>query len=75
MSNDKHPPDKPASIVIVDDEDVVLRSLSSLLSLETDYEIHTFVSPFAALDVFKDIHVDLVISDFLMPEMNGLELL
>jgi len=67
--------DKPASIIIVDDEDVVLRSLSSLLSLETDYEIHTFVSPFAALDVFKDIHVDLVISDFLMPEMNGLELL
>ena len=67
--------DKPASIIIVDDEDVVLRSLSSLLSLETDYEIHTFVSPFAALDAFKDIHVDLVISDFLMPEMNGLELL
>ncbi len=75
MSNDKHPPDKPASIVIVDDEDVVLRSLSSLLSLETDYEIHTFISPFAALEAFKDIHVDLVISDFLMPEMNGLELL
>jgi serine phosphatase RsbU (regulator of sigma subunit) len=73
--HDKSLSDKPISIVLVDDEDVVLRSLSSFLSLETDYEIHTFSSPFAALDAFKDIHVDLVITDFLMPQMNGLELL
>jgi sigma-B regulation protein RsbU (phosphoserine phosphatase) len=73
--HDKPSSDKRASIVIVDDEDVVLKSLSSFLSLETNYDIHTFSSPFEALDAFNDIHVDLVITDFLMPEMNGLELL
>jgi serine phosphatase RsbU (regulator of sigma subunit) len=64
-----------ASIVIVDDEEIVLQTLSSFLSLETDYEVHTFASPRHALETLRDIHVDLVISDFLMPGMNGLEFL
>ena len=67
--------ERPRSIVIVDDDEVVLRSLSSVLSLETDYEVHTYISAKRALDAMKDHHVDLVISDFLMPEINGLEFL
>lgn len=67
--------DRPASIVIVDDEDIVLKTLSSFLTLETDYEVRTFDSAEKALEALKDLHVDLVISDFLMPGMNGLELL
>ena len=68
-------PDRPASIVIVDDEDIVLQTLSSFFRLETDYDVHTFVDPEKALQAFGDMHVDLVISDFLMPGMNGLEFL
>jgi serine phosphatase RsbU (regulator of sigma subunit) len=75
MSGDTQTTDRPASIVIVDDEDVVLESLSSFLALESPYEVHTYVSPQEALEAFKDYHVDLVISDFLMPGMNGLEFL
>ncbi|MGD8414634.1 MAG: SpoIIE family protein phosphatase [Candidatus Latescibacterota bacterium] len=67
--------DRPGSIVIVDDEDVVLRTLSSLLALETNFEIHTFDSPKKALDAMNDLHVDVVVSDFLMPGTNGLEFL
>jgi len=63
------------NVVIVDDEEMVLTSLSSLLSLETDYEIKTFLSSKEALDHIKNEETDLVISDFLMPEMDGITFL
>jgi response regulator RpfG family c-di-GMP phosphodiesterase len=62
-------------IVIVDDEEMVLTSLRSFLSLETDYEVLTFNAPEAALRKLKDHPVDLVISDYLMPGMNGIAFL
>jgi response regulator RpfG family c-di-GMP phosphodiesterase len=62
-------------IVIVDDEEMVLTSLRSFLSLETDYEVLTFNAPEAALDKLRDHSVDLVISDYLMPGMNGIAFL
>ncbi len=65
----------PADIVIVDDEEMVLTSLSSFLNLETDYNIHTFSSAKEALDFVKKNNVDLVISDYLMPEMDGITFL
>ena len=64
-----------ANVVIVDDEEMVLTSLSSLLSLETDYNIKTFLSSEEALDHIKNEETDLVISDFLMPEMDGITFL
>ena len=63
------------NVVIVDDEEMVLTSLSSLLSLETDYEINTFLSSKEALDHIKNTDTDLVISDYLMPEMDGITFL
>jgi serine phosphatase RsbU (regulator of sigma subunit) len=66
---------KPPTIVIVDDEEIVLQSIGSFLELETDYEIKTFVSPKIAMDELIKQPIDLVISDFLMPEMNGLQFL
>jgi len=64
-----------ANVVIVDDEEMVLTSLSSLLSLETDYNIKTFLSSEEALDHIKNEDTDLVISDYLMPEMDGITFL
>ena len=63
------------TVVIVDDEEMVLTSLSTLLSLETDYDVKTFVSATKAAQYLESNSVDLIISDFLMPEMNGLEFL
>ncbi|MCB9383248.1 MAG: response regulator [Bryobacterales bacterium] len=62
-------------IAIVDDEEMVLTSLRSFLMLETDYEVLTFNSPKKALAELADKDLDLIVSDYLMPEMNGIELL
>ena len=59
-------------VMLVDDEEMVLTSIESFLTLETDYDVVTFTSAAAALEYATDNRVDLVISDFLMPEMNGI---
>jgi len=62
-------------IVIVDDEKMVLSSLDSFLGLETDYEVSTFTSAASALDYAEQERVDLVLSDYLMPDMDGISFL
>ena len=64
------------TVLIVDDEEMVTASISTLLRLETDYNILIFNSPSEALDTLRVEKVDLAISDYLMPgEMNGVEFL
>ena len=62
-------------VMIVDDEEMVLSSIASFLTLETDYEVITFASAPEALSYATENPVDLVISDFLMPEMDGINFL
>jgi len=71
MSN----PEANTTIVIVDDEEMVLTSLSSFLNLETEYKIESFTSPRSAIDFIKDNNVDIVVSDYLMPDMDGISFL
>ena len=66
---------KTPSILIVDDEDMVLSSLRGVFTLQTDYDIHEANTPKKAIEQLERIRIDVVISDFLMPEMNGIELL
>lgn len=61
-------------VVIVDDEVDILTLVENLFS-EIGYEVHTFLNPLEALTYIKDHHPDIVISDFKMPQMNGLELM
>lgn len=63
------------TIVIVDDEEMVLTSLSSFLMLETEYNVETFLSPHDAFEFIGNNEVDMVISDYLMPEMDGITFL
>lgn len=63
------------TVVVVDDEEMVLTSLRSFLELETDYEVATFTGGSQALEYIKENAVDLIISDYLMPEMDGITLL
>jgi response regulator RpfG family c-di-GMP phosphodiesterase len=68
-------PDRTPVLLIVDDEEMVLTSLRSFLMLETEYEVLTFSSSTEALEAAKSQTIDLVVSDYLMPEMTGIELL
>ena len=67
--------EKKPEIIIVDDEEMVLTSLGSFLNLETDYEVVTFTSAKDALKHIEQNDIDLVISDYLMPEMDGISFL
>ncbi|MBQ4115408.1 response regulator [bacterium] len=62
-------------IVVVDDEKVVTSAFKMLLKVEGFSDAHFFNNPKEALEFLKLNKPDLVISDFLMPEMNGLEFL
>jgi serine phosphatase RsbU (regulator of sigma subunit) len=64
-----------ASVLIVDDEEMVLSSLRGLFTLQTSYQILETDDPRKALQELSRNRVDLVISDFLMPQMNGIEFL
>jgi len=67
--------DDKQTIVIVDDEEMVLTSLSSFLTLETNYNVKIYTSASEALAFIKENDVDLVVSDYLMPEMDGISFL
>lgn len=66
---------KPQTILIVDDEEIITYSLSMHLSLSTNLNILTSNDPVSALEVVKNNDIDLIISDYLMPNMNGIEFL
>jgi len=63
------------TVVIVDDEEMVLKSLGAFLSLETEYNVQTFVSANDALKFIESNGANVVISDYLMPEMDGMRFL
>ncbi|MCU0247550.1 MAG: response regulator, partial [Bryobacter sp.] len=62
-------------VVLVDDEDMVITSLNAFLSLETDWEVHGFTVPQEAVEFLKENPADVIVSDYLMPVMNGIQLL
>ena len=65
------------TVVIVDDEEMVTTSISTLFMLENpEYNILVFNSPSEAVEELRSQEADLVISDYLMPgEMNGVQFL
>jgi len=65
------------TILLVDDEEMVLNSIKSFFSIESDYNVMTYTSPAKALEELERNHqrIDLVISDYLMPEMDGITFL
>jgi len=62
------------SILIVDDEPLIRQALVRALSGE-GYELLQAPSGIEALEILKKRSVDLILSDLVMPGMDGLELL
>lgn len=62
-------------VLIVDDEEMVITSVKAFLSLETEYTIHGFTDPEEAVRYMETHPVDVIVSDYLMPKLNGIQLL
>lgn len=64
-----------SKIVAVDDEKMVTSAFKALFKIEGYSDTHLFNDPKEALEFLRDNKPDLIISDFVMPGMNGLEFL
>jgi len=63
-----------ATILIVDDEQAVLSALERSLKLDGNEVVKT-TNPHRALEIIREQAIDVIISDHLMPQMKGLDLL
>ena len=61
-------------ILVVDDDKMVVQSITHLLTAE-GYEVMTACNGMEALQIFENEIVDLIITDIMMPEISGLNLI
>jgi len=72
MVFDENKTDKPKTILIIEDNEDMVFFIRSLL--ENDYQVLSANNGKAGLEILnKEEKIDLIISDLMMPEMNGLE--
>ena len=62
-------------VMVVDDEEMVITALCTFLQLETPYEVIAYTRAEEALAALENGRVDVVVADFMMPDMDGIELL
>jgi len=63
-----------ARILVVDDEPIVLVSIRKILN-RAGHEVETATTAAEALEKLETEHFDLIITDLIMPELSGMELL
>lgn len=66
---------EPYSLLIVDDDETIVSLLSDMLAGEGRYRILTLTDPQRSLELLKAEPFDLLITDYRMPEMTGLDLI
>ncbi len=69
-------PEKTAQIqiLIVDDEPLIRKSLYEIMRIE-GYRVQMAETGEAALGILKKEHIDVIVTDFQLPKMNGIQLL
>ncbi len=64
---------RPIRILLVDDSDVTLHLLSLMIRSE-GYEVFTSTDPEAVPGLVGELNIDILVSDWSMPVLDGLEL-
>jgi len=64
-----------ASVLIVDDEEIVTASIQAYLELETGFHVRGFTDPEEAAKALGEQTVDVIVADLVMPKMNGIQFL
>ncbi len=67
--------DKKIKILIIDDEDIILKSCLRILKRREDFEIDTAMDGIEGLEKAKQEKYDLVITDLKMPRLGGMDVL
>jgi len=62
-------------ILIVDDEIDILEILDKFFKRKNRFDVVKFSNPLQALEEIKKGDIDLVLTDIMMPQMDGVELL
>ncbi len=62
------------NILLVDNDEMSLKSLSSFL-LSEGYAVFSFIHPIKALESFAHRHYQILITDYAMPSLNGIQLI
>ena len=65
---------KKYRVLIIDDSKSVLKALEDAFST-SDFQINSTSNPLTAYEMIENEHFDIVVSDIMMPEMDGLTLL
>ncbi|MGB2600735.1 MAG: response regulator [Candidatus Omnitrophota bacterium] len=70
MTDNDHP-----KILLVDDDKDMCESLADVLTLDSSYNVNYTTEPLKALEMIEKEEYSLIIIDYKMPQMNGVELL
>ena len=62
-------------VLVVDDEPMVTRTLQGVLRMDGSLECTAVNRPLEGLELLQNDRFDVIMSDFIMPEMDGLEFL
>jgi CheY-like chemotaxis protein/glycine cleavage system H lipoate-binding protein len=63
------------NILVVDDEQIVLDSIRRHLRNELDIEIFSAISVHDALDIIEEFDINIILTDLMMPDIDGMEFL
>ncbi len=66
---------KNEKILLVEDEEYLLKSLEVFLRNETKYEIFSASNGKEAIEIINSKEIDLILTDLKMPEIGGIELM
>jgi len=71
MTDQKH----TYKLLIVDDEEYICNIVAETLSVFNEYEVTTISRPRKALDYLEKNRVDLILSDLIMGDFSGVDIL